>query len=151
MAENKNISAALALEDGYYKVSGTWYTMLLVKKESNMVKGTVIGDIPVDLSFGDFGEADHKIYEATGQNTYNVELAISVNGEDHRHLGMVLANGCKMITKSSMGLHDYEKISEEEAIGLLEDGDPIDALPTLYKFSPKIKVGLYGSADPRPG
>ena len=43
--------------------------------------------------------------------------------------GVLYAEGKKCMTKGMMGVAEYEKITEEEAIAIENDGDPIDAPP----------------------
>ena len=50
--------------------------------------------------------------------------------------GVLYAEGKKCMTKGMMGVAEYEKITEEEAIAIENDGDPIDAPPG------KIRDGL---------
>ena len=75
--ENKNEHKPYTLQDGYYKVSGNWYQLLLVEGERALIKLTIMGDLSAIIRCGDFGEADSEICEATGQNRYNLELRFS--------------------------------------------------------------------------
>ena len=43
--------------------------------------------------------------------------------------GVLYAEGEKCMTKGMMGVAEYEKITEEEAIAIENAGDPIDAPP----------------------
>merc|ERR1712008_516638 len=79
---------------------------------------------------------DPVICEATGESSYNVELSYDVKDQVHIEYGLVTEAGAKLLRKSVMGVHDYEKISEEEANEVLDDGDPIDSLRTPYKLQP---------------
>ena len=96
-----------------------------------------MGDIPVGIKYGDLGDADPGICGSTGQSIYNVEHCISVDAHKFKELGVITENGIKMTTKSYIGLHEFEKISEEEANEMVEEGDPINAPQTPYKIQPK--------------
>jgi len=146
MVEKENASSAL--QQGYYKVSGTWFKILVVEGKSSLVKGSVLGDCPVGLKYGDFGEADAMVREATGQSILNMELSVSVNDDHHKELGVITENGAKLTTQSSMGLHEYNKISKEEAELVMDEGDPIDAPPTQYKIQPENQGCLLWFSGP---
>ena len=137
-----------ALLGGYYKGSGPFYKILHVEGEKGLAKGSVFGDMPVGLKYGQFGEADPIICEATGESSYNVELSYDVKDQVHIEYGVVTEAGAKLLRKSVMGVHDYEKISEKEANEVLDDGDPIDSLPTPYKLQPHNQGHLIWFSGP---
>ena len=137
-----------ALKDGHYKITGNWYKVLLVEGEAATAMGTIIGDIPVAIEYGEFGEADPKISETTGQSTYSAEVTITNDGQTFKERGAITENGIKLTTKSMMGVCEYEWITEEEAAELLADGDPIDAPPAPYKLQPENQGRLLWFSGP---
>ena len=56
----------------------------------------------IRLRQGDFGEADQKIVEETGQKNYNVEISYDI-GVELVELGIVHKNGKKITTKTLLG------------------------------------------------
>ena len=90
------------LTDGYYKVTGNWYKLLLVKGASAVIKGTTFGDVEVDVKYGDFGDADKEICETTGQTRFHLELSFSVHEQVFKELGVITEKGMKITTKSMM-------------------------------------------------
>eukprot|EP00090_Calanus_glacialis_P002740 TRINITY_DN12044_c0_g1_i3.p1 TRINITY_DN12044_c0_g1~~TRINITY_DN12044_c0_g1_i3.p1 ORF type:complete len:331 (+),score=83.34 TRINITY_DN12044_c0_g1_i3:73-993(+) len=145
MADPKEYSR---LKDGHYKITGNWYKVLLVEGEAATAIGTIIGDIPVAIEYGEFGEADPKISETTGQSTYNAEVTVTNDGATFKERGVITENGVKLTTKSMMGICEYEWITEEEAAELQADGDPIDAPPAPYKLQPENQGRLLWFTGP---
>ena len=129
------------LQDGWYQGSGPFYSILVVQGVSGVAQGGVLGEMPVRLRYGEFGEADRG-------TVYNVELIYSVNDQTHVEHGTVSRQGSLLSRKSAMGVHDYQKISEEEAKKVLDDGDPMDAPPTPYKIQPDKQGCLLWFAGP---
>jgi len=146
MADQSSTQAVL--KDGHFKITGNWYKVILVEGEKGTAMGTIIGDFPVEINFGEFGESDPKICETTGQSTNNVELTITNDGNTFKETGVITEDGVKMTTKSMMGIHEYEWITDEEAQELLADGDPIDAPPAPYKIQPDSQGRLLWFTGP---
>merc|ERR1712179_463823 len=139
------------LQRGYYKVTDThtWYKVLLVEQDNTgLAKGSVLGDIPVGFKYGNFGEAEQVISKLTGIDTYNVEVVFTVNNEDHKTPGIVADKGEKLFMKTPREIRKLVKITEEEAKEVLEDGDPIEALPTPYTLQPENQGRLLWFTGP---
>ena len=139
------------LQPGYYKVTDThtWYKVLLVEQDNTgLFMGSVLGDIPVGFKYGHFGEAEQVISNLTGIDNYNVEVVFTINNEDRKISGIVADKGEKLFMKTPRGIRKLEKITEEEAKEVLEDGDPIEAPPTPYKLQPENQGRLLWFTGP---
>ena len=77
------------LQDGWYQGSGPFYSILVVEGESGVAQGGVLGEMPVRLSYGEFGGSGKDIQESSSSSLYNVELSYSVNGQTHVEHGTV--------------------------------------------------------------
>ena len=123
---------------GYYKVTNHFYKCLSVGGDEGIMKNIpMLGDVPLKIKYGDFGEADPQICEATGHSSYNVQLTYSASGEDFTEPGVMTENGRKMKTKQMFGVSSYEQITEEEVKAMEDDCDPIEAPPAPYKIQPE--------------
>ena len=125
------------LNAGYYKVSGASYKVLVVEETRAQARGSVFGIVEVGLSYGDYGKVDTAIYDITGITNYNVEVSFIFNNDVFKQLGIITERGEKLLIKTAGGVLDFEKITEEEAKEVMEDGDPEEAPPTLYKIQPE--------------
>ena len=78
----------------------------------------------------------------TGKSSYDVELR-NVEKNDLVDLGVLLDDGRKIVFKSFHGLiRPFEWITEEEALELEGEGDPIEAPPSCYKLQPEFQGRL---------
>ena len=137
------------LQDGHYKVTGNWYQLLLVNGDKGMIKLSLMGDLEAEIKYGDFGDTDDNIKEATGQDKYNIQLTFTAEGQTVHELGVITEEGQKISTKSMMGgIAVFEKISDEEAKAMEDDGDPIDAPPSSYKVQPENQTVLVDARTP---
>eukprot|EP00090_Calanus_glacialis_P010348 TRINITY_DN18735_c0_g1_i2.p1 TRINITY_DN18735_c0_g1~~TRINITY_DN18735_c0_g1_i2.p1 ORF type:complete len:248 (+),score=69.84 TRINITY_DN18735_c0_g1_i2:39-746(+) len=139
---------SIPLTDGHYKVTDIWYKLLWVNGATAVIKGTTMGDLSVDLKYGDFGDADREICETTGQSQFRLELSFTVHEKVFKELGVVNENGMKITTKSMMGIAEFEWITDEEAGAMEEDTDPIDAPPAPYKLQPEHQGQLLWFTGP---
>jgi len=121
---------------GHYKVTSHWYKVILVEGVKGTAKGTVIGDFPVSINYGVFGESDPVVGEKTGEVMNNIEFSVTNQGHTMKEVGVITEDKKMIVTKSLMGVHEYHWITDEEAAELLEDGDPIEAPPAPYKLQP---------------
>jgi len=137
------------LKVGFYKTAGNWFKVLEVKTENEaLAKATILGDLQITLNYGDFGEAEAPLHEATGKKVMNVEMELHVQGETHKTYGVVSDDGDKMTLKTSAGVFAFEKISSDEATEILDDGDPMEDLPTPYKIQPEKQGRLLWFTGP---
>ena len=81
------------------------------------MKGTTVGDIPMHLEYGDFGDADPKISETTGLSFYNLRIRYTIHEQEQNELCVITEEGLKMATKSLMGIAVLKWMTEEEAGG----------------------------------
>ena len=145
MADKKEIENL----HGYYKTTNHFYKCLSVDGEEGIMKNIpMMGNVPMKIKYGDFGEADPQICEATGQSSYNIQLTYSAVGEDFTELGVMIENGRRMTTKSMIGISSFEQISEEGVKALEEDYDPIEAPPAPYKLQPENQGKLLWFTGP---
>ena len=121
---------------GHYKVTSHWYKVILIEGVKGTAKGTVIGDFPVSISYGVFGDCDQVVGEKTGEVVNNIKLSVNNQGHTMKEVGVMTEDKKMIVTKSLMGVHEYHWITDQEAEELLEDGDPIEAPPTPYKLQP---------------
>ena len=147
MAELKE-SAPCHVVDGHYKVTGTWYRVILVNGVSAVMIETPMGDVKVALKYGQFGEADPKIFEMTNQKTYNIELSYKAYGSDMKELGVVYDDGVKIITKGATGIAEFDWTTGEEARTVLDDGDDITAPSCPYRLQPENQGRLVWFTGP---
>jgi len=145
---SSNIIMALELPSGTYKVDGTWYKVLEVDGSNAVAKGAAVGDVKVKLNYGDFGEAHTTVVEKTEKSIYDVELCYHVGEDVHKEHGVLTNEGTTMTARSMMGAHNYEKITAQEAIEILEDGDSIEAPSTPYKIQPENQGRLLWFSGP---
>ena len=141
-------NTSLPLSDGHYKVTDNWYKLFLVKGATAVIKGTTLGDLSVDLKYGDFGDADQEICELTEKSSYDLELTFTVHEKEFKKLGVVTKNGKKITMKSMMGIAKFEWITDEEAAAIEDDGDPIDTPPAPYKLQPENQGKLLWLTGP---
>ena len=127
------------LKSGYYKLveTYTWYKVLLVDHHKGLAKGSAFGDVSVGFEYGDFGEADPAISEMSGISNYNVEVSFLRNDEVHKTLGVVADHGEKLFMKTPTVVRKLVWTTEEDAIEILEDGDPMESPSTPYKIQPE--------------
>ena len=107
-----------------------------------------MGDLSVDLKYGDFGDADQEICELTGKISFDLELTFTVHEKEFKKLGVITKNGTKITMKSMMGIAKFEWISDEEAAAIEDDGDPIDTPPAPYKLQPENQGKLLWLTGP---
>jgi len=138
MAEEKE-KASFPWTDGHYKVTGAFYRTIVVEGELGVMKHSSMGDTPMHFKYGDFGEADPKICEITGQSSYNLQIVANIGGRNWTELGVITEEGAKLTTKNMMGIAEFESVTEEEAAAWEDDGDPIEAPPGPYKIQPEKK------------
>ena len=91
---------SIPLTDGHYKVTDNWYKLLWVNGATAVIKGTTMGDLSVDLKYGDFGDADQEICELTGKISFDLELTFTVHEKEFKKLGVITQNGTKITMKS---------------------------------------------------
>jgi len=134
------------LLDGTYCANGSWYTSIVVTGTTAVSKDGGSSN-PIDISLGDFGEADSEVAEVMGETNYNIK--IDMKQWDLTELGVISQDGLKIVTKGMMGLATLEWKTEEEAAAIEAAGDPIDAPPGPYKIQPE-NVGklLFISGSP---
>jgi len=142
MAEEKE-KASFPWTDGHYKVTGAFYRTIVVEGESGVMKHSSMGDTPMHFKYGDFGEADPKICEITGQSSYNLQIVANIGGHNWTELGVITEEGAKLTTKNMMGIAEFESVTEEEAAAWEDDGDPIEAPPGPYKIQPEKKGKVF--------
>merc|ERR1712013_660099 len=65
---------------GHYKVTSHWYKVILIEGVKGTAKGTVIGDFPVSISYGLFGDCEQVVGEKTGEVVNNIELSVTNQG-----------------------------------------------------------------------
>ena len=98
--------------DGNYKsIEGG--SAVTIHGEKMTVDGT---SFESTLSFGNFGEADPKISEITGEQYYNVESRIDIMGEEMVDFAVLVEHGMKLVFKGRSGdrVRTLVWISEEE-------------------------------------
>ena len=120
------------LVDGNYRVESNWYCIVLVDGDKALLKESMGNTFDMNFKYGEFGEAHPEIVEAMGKEMYNVEFSYSSAGDDYTELGVIAEDGLKVMTKGLMGISKLEWITEEEAVALEADGDPIDAPTCPY-------------------
>jgi len=118
--------------DGDYKATGCLYDSYQIQGCTGQAMGTNIR-----LRQGDFGVADQKIAEETGQKNYNVEISYDI-GVELVEFGIVHKNGKKITTKTLLGhgIGYMEWMSGEEAAAFEDAKDPLDALSHPYLEQP---------------
>ena len=139
---------SIPLTDGHYKVTDNWYKLLWVNGATAVIKGTTMGDLSVDLKYGDFGDADQEICELTGKISFDLELTFTVHEKEFKKLGVITKNGTKITMKSMMGIAKFEWITDEEAAAIEDNGDPFDAPPAPYKLQPENQGKLLWLTGP---
>jgi len=142
------------LIEGYYKANDSFYRIVKSEKGKFSASDASGNAYPLDVEYGDFGEADPEVQKRSGMKNYNVKLTINyigdVNEEDKKDesekkkmefvdLGVVYAEGMKCSMKGMVGVSGLEKISEEEYEEIMNDFDPIEAPPGPYKLQPGKK------------
>ena len=128
--------------NGNYKVTGNWYSGILVNGSKGVMKDPTYSGREIDIKFGDFGEADPEIVKATGQKYYNLQLTYTARGMEVNEPGVISKDGLNITLKGVMGTCELEWITEEEAAALEADGDPIEAPPGDYKIQPEYQGKL---------
>lgn len=133
--------------DGNYKsIEGG--SAVTIHGEKMTVDGT---SFESTLSFGNFGEADPKISEITGEQYYNVESRIEIMGEEMVDFAVLVEHGMKLVFKGRSGdtVRTLVWISEEE---FNKDCDAMEAPRSHYKVEPE-RIGklLWISGPPGVG
>jgi len=121
-------------KDGNYKGEGLSDA---AEVSGNNVKIPEYPDIVMTITFGDFGEADPEVAEASGHSKYNVEMRYEAFGQSPVDHGVMEPSGEKMTFKTMFGLWILEWITAEEAERLANDGDPILEPVCPYKIQPE--------------
>jgi len=121
-------------KDGNYKGEGLSDA---AEVSGNNVKIPEYPDIVMTITFGDFGEADPEVAEASGHSKYNVEMRYEAFGQSPVDHGVMEPTGEKMTFKTMFGLWILEWITAEEAKRLANDGDPILEPVCPYKIQPE--------------
>ena len=99
----------------------------------------------ITLQQGDFGEADPRVAEVSGEANYTVEMKTELNGSVWLTPMVVTEEGKKLFFKSvikATPVGCYEWLSQEEADLVARDGDPISAPPSHYKMEPERRGKL---------
>jgi len=135
---------------GFYKATNAWYQLM---KMESATKGSITDPTGTDyffeFSYGDWGEAMDEIKEKSGFSRYNVHLKMDWGDMDEgfkemaekfSEVGVVSEDGDKCFIRNGMGMGDtvLERITEEEAIAIENDYDPIDAPPGPYTIQPDV-------------
>ena len=100
------------------------------------------------LKYGNFGEADPKIVEKTGERCYNLEVRHHFAGKEMVDYGVLMDDGTTMVNKGWGGIYTLVWITDEEAEQMAKDGDPIDAPPNQYKVEPERQGRLIWITGP---
>merc|ERR1711994_725561 len=84
----------------------------------------------INIKYGQFGEGDKEIITETAgsQECYNVQLCHNLR-VSLTEPGVVSEDGRRAVMKTGMGIATLERINEEEATALKNDGDPLEAPP----------------------
>ena len=120
--------------DGNYKVKDGGNNVLTITGEKLYSSGT---DHKTKLKYGNFGEADPKIVEMTGEKYYNLESTYDVVGKEMTDYGVLIDDGNAIVFKGMMGIFTLMWITEEEAEKMANDTDPIEAPTNHYKVQPE--------------
>jgi len=138
MVYNEAKTHAFPLYNGNYKVTGTWYSGIVVNGSEGALKEPSNAGFKAKIKAGDFGEADPVIFKRTGQKFYNIQFTISF-GKEFLESGVISEDGLTITMKGMMGICELEWITEEEAAALDAAGDPIEAPPGEYKIQPEYQ------------
>jgi len=136
MGDIETTTRAFPLWNGNYKATGQWYSAILVNGSKGVLTEPSNSKFEAKIKLGEFGEADPEIVKSTGQQFYNIEITYAV-GSGLTDLGVVSEDGLKITTKGGLGIAVLEWITEEEAVALEAEGDPIEAPPGEYKIQPE--------------
>ena len=129
--------------DGNYKsIEGG--SAVTIRGEKMTVDGT---SFQSTLSFGNFGEADPKISEITGEQYYNVESRIDIMGEEMVDFAVLVEHGMKLVFKGRSGdtVRTLVWISGEE---FNKDCDAMEAPWSHYKVEPERQGRLIWITGP---
>ena len=129
--------------DGNYKsIEGG--SAVTIHGEKMTVDGT---SFESTLSFGNFGEADPKISEITGEQYYNVESRIEIMGEEMVDFAVLVEHGMKLVFKGQSGdrVRTLVWISGEE---FNKDCDAMEAPWSHYKVEPERRGKLLWISGP---
>ena len=84
---------------GTYKAENAWYSSIHYDGKNYIINGTDGTETPIDIVFGDFGIADPKIQESTGQTAYNLEIKYSDMEITFTEVGVISEDRLRMTLK----------------------------------------------------
>ena len=125
-------------KEGHYLFEGHWIPALEITGDRGMCKQK--DWMKITFVLGDFGEADPEVVAVSGESRYTVQMKIEMGGTE-RMTPMVLTDEGKafyfksVIKTITIGCLRW--VTEEEALKAANDGDPIEAPPSIYKLEPE--------------
>ena len=135
--------------DGKYKVKDSGLdTVTIIGKKLVSNGSSDLDHEGATLKYGNFGEADAKIVEKTGEKYYNLEVRHDFAGKEMVDYGVLMDGGTTMVNKGWGGVYTLVWITDEEAEQMAKDGDPIDAPSNQYKVEPKRQGRLIWITGP---
>ena len=134
--------------DGKYKVKDGGNDILTIAGEKLTTGSSNLETDGAKLKYGNFGEADPKIVEKTGEKFYNLEARFDFAGKEMVDYGVLMDDGTTMVNKGWAGIYTLVWITEEEAEQMDNDGDPIDAPSNQYKVEPERQGRLIWITGP---
>ena len=134
MGDNKEHLPSLV--NGSYKVTGGWYSTVDVNGNAAIIHGNNGTSHSMEITLGNFGDSGPEIIKSTGQKISNIQLSYTYAENVTTMFGVVSEDGRRITFKSSVGISVLDWMTEEEAVALEEDGDPIDSPPGPYEIQP---------------
>ena len=125
-------------KEGHYLFEGHWIPALEITGDRGMCKQK--DWMKITFVHGDYGEADPDVVSVSGESRYTVQMKIEMGGNE-RITAMVLTDEGKafyfksVIKTITIGCLRW--VTEEEALAAANDGDPIEAPPSIYKLEPE--------------
>ena len=120
--------------EGTYRSPGTGCSFIVVQGHTATAyypKGTLQ---LFQIQYGEFGETNREIAEASGELFYNIKLT-SNDGKVCK-FGVVSKDGQRLTMAGIAGISFIDLVTEEEADQLKTQGDSMEAPPGPYKIQP---------------